>query len=270
MKVGVFQFAPQFGEIQANLERIENALSKVDADLLVLPELCTTGYQFVSSREVQSLAEPIPEGESTQRVLALCREKRFHVVLGIAEKTKEGIYNSAVLLGPEGWLGTYRKTHLFFEEKLWFLPGNSGFRVWDIGKAKIGVMICFDWAFPEAARTLALQGADILCHPANLVLPFCPDAMVTRSIENRVYSITCDRIGDEQRNGKPKLRYIGKSQVVGPKGEMYLRMEQEEGVRIVEIDPLKARDKFIIDGNDLFQDRRPEMYQLHNYRGASL
>lgn len=262
MKVGVFQFAPTFGDIQANLKRIENALEQIHADLLVLPELCTTGYQFISSEEVKSLAEPVPEGVSTQRLTQLCKRKQFYLVFGIAEKTKEGAYNSAVLLGPEGWLGTYRKTHLFYEEKLWFLPGNSGFRVWDIGKAKIGVMICFDWAFPEAARTLALQGADILCHPTNLVLPYCPDAMITRSIENRVYSITCDRIGEEKRNGKSKFQYVGKSQVVGPKGEMYFRMDQEEGVQVIEIEPLKARDKCIMDENDLFQDRRPEMYQL--------
>jgi len=264
MKVGVFQFAPIFGNVQANLQKIEETLAHVEADLLVLPELCTTGYQFISSHEVQALAEPVPEGESVQRLCALCKRKGFYLVCGMAEKTKEGIYNSAVLVGPDGWLGTYRKTHLFFEEKLWFVHGNSGFKVWDLGMARIGILICFDWAFPEAARTLALQGADILCHPTNLVLPYCPDAMITRSIENRVYSITCNRVGEEKRNGKPKLNFIGKSEVVGVKGEIYFRMgSHEEGVRIVEIDPLQARDKQIIQGNDLFQDRRPEMYHLN-------
>ncbi|MFO0767873.1 MAG: nitrilase-related carbon-nitrogen hydrolase [Nitrospiraceae bacterium] len=92
-------------------------------------------------------------------------------------------------------LGCYRKTHLFFEETLFFDPGDSGFQVWDVGGAKVGVMICFDWFYPESARTLALMGADIIAHPSNLVLPHCPDSMVTRCLENRVFSITANRIG---------------------------------------------------------------------------
>jgi predicted amidohydrolase len=263
MKVGVYQFAPVFGNVRANLEKIERMLDEEEADLIVLPELCTTGYQFVSTEEIRSLAEPVTEGETVRRLTAFCRKKKFFLVAGIVESADDVCYNSSVLVGPEGWIGTYRKIHLFWDEKLWFQPGNLGFRVWDIGSAKIGMMICFDWFFPESARTLALSGADILCHPANLVLPYCPDAMITRSVENRVYSATANRIGSEERGGKSKLTFIGKSQITDVKGKLLFRLnENEEGLRIADIDPALARDKQVTEMNHLFQDRRPEMYKI--------
>ena len=118
---------------------------------------------------------------------------------------------------PQGFIGCYRKTHLFFEETLFFTPGDTGFHVWDIGPAKIGIMVCFDWYYPESARTLALKGADIIRHPSNLVLPNCPDSMPVRCLENRVFAVTCNRIGNEARGGKDQLTYIGNSEVVTPK-----------------------------------------------------
>jgi predicted amidohydrolase len=261
MKTGVFQFTPVFGDKEHNLRRIERVMEDVQADMLVLPELCTTGYLFTSAAEMQSLAESVPGGKTVRRLEAACRKKRLHVVAGLAEAAGSAFYNSAVLVGPEGWIGTYRKIHLFWKEKDWFARGNRPFRVWDIGKANIGLMICFDWIYPEAARSLALDGADILCHCANLVLPHCPDAMITRSLENRVFSITANRTGAESRGGSTELKFIGKSQMVGPWGEVLFRMDdREEGVRIVEIDPKTARDKHIIPANDIFKDRKPEYY----------
>jgi predicted amidohydrolase len=167
-----------------------------------------------------------------------------------------------VVVGPGGVLGCYRKTHLFFEETKFFTPGDSGFQVWNIGVAKIGVMVCFDWFYPEAARTLALKGADIICHPSNLVLPHCPDSMVTRCLENRVFSITANRIGSERRGGKRMLTYIGKSEVVTPRGRILKRApEKREQMGIVEIDPKDARDKALNRYNDLLRDRRPKFYR---------
>lgn len=263
MRVGVFQFAPEFGNVQANLDTIENAVRNAHADLIVLPELCTTGYQFTSAEEVKSLAEPVRGGESVRRFESVCRKNGFYLVAGIAESEEGVCYNSSVLIGPGGWIGTYRKIHLFLEEKLWFRPGNLGFGVWDAGPARIGMMICFDWIFPESSRTLALAGADILCHPANLVLPYCPDAMVTRSIENRVFTITANRVGSEKRGGREELRFIGKSQVTGVKGEILARLGgHEQALRTVEIFPPAARDKKITEMNDVFGDRRPEEYRM--------
>jgi predicted amidohydrolase len=167
-----------------------------------------------------------------------------------------------VIVGPAGFLGCYRKTHLFFEETLFFAPGDTGFCVWDVGQAKLGVMICFDWYYPESARALALQGADILCHPSNLVLPNCPDSMPVRCLENRVFAITCNRIGTEARGGKPPLTYIGQSEIVGPRGTILYRASRDrDDLTILDIDPADARNKSLNRYNDLLRDRRTELYK---------
>jgi len=261
MKVGYFQFAPVFGDITRNLSTISHRLATVECDLMVLPELFNTGYQFVSVDEVRALAEEIPGGPTTERLRKLAAERRTHVVAGLAERAGNRLFNSAVLVGPGGLIGIYRKTHLFFEENLFFSPGDTGFPVFDIGPARVGLMVCFDWFYPESARTLALKGADVIAHPSNLVLPHCPDSMVTRCLENRVFAVTCNRTGWEKRGGKKRLTYIGNSEVVAPTGEVLKRAKpDQEMLAVVEIDPLEARNKKINPYNDLLAGRRPEHY----------
>lgn len=261
MKVGYYQFEPVFGEVVRNLETVARRLEGLDCDLMVLPELFASGYQFVDQCEVEALAEPIPDGPTTRRLLELARSRRMHLVAGLPERGRDGCYNSAVVVGPQGVVGVYRKAHLFFEETLCFRPGDTGFQVWEIGGAKIGVMICFDWFYPEAARTLSLKGAEIICHPSNLVLPHCPDAMVTRCLENRVFAVTANRIGVEARGGKPALTFIGMSEVVSPKGTILQRAPRDrEELAVVEIDPAEARNKRLNPYNDLLGGRRPEQY----------
>jgi len=122
-------------------------------------------------------------------------------------------------------------------------------------------MICFDWFFPEAARCMALAGADILCHPANLVLPHAPNAMITRCLENRVFAVTADRVGSEERGNNERLTYIGSSQIVTPQGEVLVRASSDrEEVRVVTIDPKEARRKTVNRYNHLFMDRRVDLY----------
>jgi predicted amidohydrolase len=261
MKVGYFQSHPEFGAVKKNLDQFASRLGSVDCELLVLPELAFSGYQFVNQEEVFELSEPVPDGLTTQTCIDLARNQNMHLVVGLPEREGDQCYNSAIVVGPSGYIGRYRKTHLFFEETLFFTPGNSGLQVWDIGSARIGVMICFDWYYPEVARTLAVSGADILCHPSNLVLPHCPDAMVTRSLENRVFTVMANRIGQEARGGKPPLTYIGKSEVVSPKGTILSRAPIDlEELKVVDIDVTEARDKSINPYNDLLGDRRPQMY----------
>ena len=233
----------------------------METDLIVLPELFATGYQFVSQEEVFQLAEPVPDGATTKRLADIAARRGMTIVAGLPERDGGRCFNSAVVVGPKGFIGCYRKTHLFFEETLWFTPGDSGFHVWDIGPAKVGVMICFDWYYPESARTLALQGADIIAHPSNLVLPNCPDSMVTRCLENRVFSVTANRIGSEARGGKDRLTFIGLSEVVSPRGRILHRAPRDiEDLTLVEIDPAEARLKALNDYNDLLRDRRPAFY----------
>jgi len=263
VRVGFLQFDPWFGDVAGNLDAVAEKLEQADADLIVLPELFASGYQFVSEEEVHRLAEPVPDGRTVRRLIDIAKRRRMHLVAGLPEKTASRCYNSAVVVGPSGFLGCYRKTHLFFEETLFFTPGDSGFQVWDLGPAKVGVMICFDWYYPEAARTLALQGADIICHPSNLVLPNCPDSMPVRCLENRVFAVTCNRIGSEARGGKARLTYIGNSEIVTPKGViLYRASRDQEDLAVHDIDPADARNKMVSPYNDLLRDRRVSTYRL--------
>lgn len=260
MRVGYCQFNPEFGEIKKNINIALDLVSSGFAKLVVLPELFNTGYLFVSRKETESLAEEIPDGHTSKKLINFAIKKGIYIVAGIAEKHGNEIYNSAALFGPEGHVHTYRKLHLFNDEKDFFAPGDLPLQTVSAGNIKIGIMICFDWIFPETARILSLQGADIICHPANLVLTLCPDSMKTRSIENRVYSITANRTGTEERSGK-KLTYIGKSQIVDPTGNILHRSEPEETCLFeTEIDPEKSRNKSILEKNNLFRDRRAGYY----------
>jgi predicted amidohydrolase len=271
MLVGFFQFAPRFGEVSHNLDQVVEKLDQADADLIVLPELFASGYQFVSRQEVITLSESVPNGPTTQRLIDLAKRRRMVIVAGLPERAGVACYNSAVVVGPSGFIGCYRKTHLFFEETLFFTPGDSGFQVWDIGPAKIGVMICFDWYYPEAARTLALKGAEIICHPSNLVLPDCPDSMPVRCLENRVFAITSNRTGSEARGGKNQLTFIGNSEIVTPQGAILHRAPRDqEELSIVEIDPAAARNKAITPYNDLLRDRRESLYHLEDAETVGL
>lgn len=262
MRAGFIQFNPVLGEIGLNVSRTINLLKKTEADLLVLPELFNTGYFFSSHEQVEALAEEVPCGATTRALEELARAKGAWIIAGLAEKSARAIFNSAVLVSPEGYEATYRKIHLFSEEKVWFRPGDLPFRVFDIGPFKIGIMICFDWLFPEAMRTLALLGADIICHPANLVLPYCQEAMKTRCLENRVFAITANRIGTENA-GNRSLIYTGMSQITAPNGEVLYRAPSgSEEVKIMDIDPNQARNKKVNVFNDAIQDRRPEFYKL--------
>jgi predicted amidohydrolase len=260
MKAAFIQFDPVFGEIEVNIKKAVGLVEKTGAEIIVLPELFNTGYLIVSKDEAFDLSEPIPGGKTTEALSAAAREKNAHIVAGLIERENDNLFNSAVVMSPSGYLGKYRKIHLFSEEKLWFQPGDLGFNVFDIGICKIGVMVCFDWFFPESMRTLALKGADLICHSANLVLPFCQDAMITRCLENRVFAITANRTGEENRKGK-KLNYTGKSQITGPDAKiLYQAGAETEEIGIAEIDVNLSRDKNLNLYNHILFDRRKDSY----------
>ncbi len=260
MKAGYFQFRPLFGEIEHNLQTIITALEHATADLIVLPELALTGYLFKDRAEVIVHAEDINNSPSVNALTKVCGKRKFHLVTGFAEKSNGSCYNSALLIGPEGVIHTYRKLHLFNEEMNLFDPGDVPLSVQTVGSIKIGLMICFDWIFPEVSRVLAVQGADIICHPANLVMGYCQQTMLTRCLENNVYAITANRYGTEQRP-HGKLHFTGRSQIAAPRGELIHRAAaQHEELYICDLDIELARQKKITPLNDVISDRRPGYY----------
>jgi len=180
-------------------------------------------------------------------------------VSGFNERDNGVLYNSAILIGPRGYVGKYRKMHLFMNEKDYFKPGNVGLPVFDIRLCTIGMLVCFDWIFPEVWRILALKGAEIVCHPSNLVLPgLAQKGVPIHALTNRVYIVTANRIGTEG-----DLSFTGLSMIANPKGDILAQASQKrEEVRIQDIDIAMARDKMITNRNHLFSDRRPEEYSL--------
>ncbi len=260
MRVAIIQTNPEFGEAAANVEGALSLMESIQADLYVLPELFNTGYNFATSQEAERLAEGA-SGPTFKAIAAFAAREKAFVAYGFAEKA-DRIYNSSALAGPSGLVGLYRKVHLYNRETLFFAPGNVGFPVFDLPFGKVGMMICFDWMFPEAARSLALKGAQLIAHPSNLVLPHCPAAMVTRCLENRVFTATADRVGRENRGGVD-LTYIGKSEIVSPRGEILARLgENEAATAVADIDLSQGSEKKINEFNDLMKGRRPEQYML--------
>lgn len=260
MRVGFFQFRPRFGRVAANLRHVTDSLAGVEADVLVLPELAFTGYHFRDREELLALAEDPADSPTVRALASLCRHRGLHLVTGFAERERDKVFNSALLIGPQGLIDSYRKLHLFNNEVGYFDPGDRALRVHEVGGVKLGMMVCFDWAFPEVARVLALQGAQIICHPSNLVLGYCQQAMLTRCLENGVFAVTTNRFGADNRP-HGSLRFTGRSQVVAPGGRLLARApSQRESLTVVDIDPALALDKALTPRNHLFRDRRPEHY----------
>lgn len=260
LRVGVLQFKPKLGHVDSNLKAIGGFLSRRKFDLAVLPELATTGYNFPNRKYLENVSES-RNGKSSDFIKSLSAKTGGAIVWGMAEKCRGKIYNTAILTTPEGDQFYYRKTHLFFREKELFDPGNTGFNVFEWRGVRIGLMICFDWIFPEAARTLALKGSQIICHPSNLVMHYCQHSMVTRSIENGVFCALANRVGVEDSAGI-KLKFTGGSQVTDIWGKMLVKFsDTEQSFKIVKVNPLEADIKRVNKYNHLFDDRMIKYYK---------
>lgn len=261
--VAALQTSPAFGDVPANLAALRLALREVTADLIVLPELCSTGYAFRDRDEAVALAEPFPTGPTVRLLLEVSLRTGGVVVGGYVERDGARVYNAAAVVAAGRPLLSYRKVHLFGFEREVFDAGPGPFPVVEHQGLRVGVMICFDWRFPEAARTLALAGADVLAHPSNLVMPHCQAAMVTRCLENGVYAVTANRVGTEHRPPRPPLTFTGSSVIVSTHGETLARGPVgEPALLTAAIDPAQARDKRLASGNDVFAERRPDTYRL--------
>jgi predicted amidohydrolase len=200
LKISLVQFTPEFGAPAKNLQQIAGLLQGVETDIILLPELCTTGYSFLNQAEALAAAES-PDGESIAFFKQLAHQHKAMVIAGFAERDGDKAYNSALITLPGGELKVYRKTHLFFREKVCFNEGDSGFFIVEhqLKDCKVGIMICNDWRYPEAARSLALLGADIIACPSNLVSNVWGIGMAARALENKVFVAVANRCGTETR-----------------------------------------------------------------------
>jgi len=270
VKVACIQMEPVVGAKADNLAKtlvmIEKAAAQ-GANLVVLPELANSGYVFESREEAFALSEPVPGGPSTTAWEEIAARLGLHIVAGIAELDGKALYNSAVLVGPDGYIGTFRKMHLWAAENLFFEPGNLGFPVYATRIGRIGMAICYDAWFPETFRLAALQGADIVCVPTNWVpIPGQDPAreamanilVMAAAHSNSMFIACADRVGTER--GQP---FIGQSLVVsytgwtvaGPAGR------ESEEIILAEVNLSDARRKRNWnDFNQVLRDRRHDTY----------
>jgi len=258
MKIAAIQFPPVFGNDEKNLERLAPLLEKAKyADLVVLPELANSGYDFYDKNEAFQLSE-IPENSAFVAFLInFCRKNNLAIVTGFNERDGLKIYNSALLMDKTGIIGKYRKIHLFLDEKEYFEPGDLMPRPFEVNGVKVGLLVCFDWMFPEIYRNLAMQGADIICQPSNLVLPGkAQKAIPVHAMINRVFVVLANRTGTERN-----LTFTVNSLIVGPDGEIIAQASSsEEEVLKADVDISLSKNKMITPKNHAFDDRRPEFY----------
>jgi predicted amidohydrolase len=273
IKVAACQIDPKIFDLQGNLDkhiRLMKQAAENGAKLIVFPEMSIPGYCYTSWSEMATHGQYIP-GPITNAINKVCKDLNVYAVIGMIEREGMGsewsYYNAAVLIGPAGVIGKYRKTHLpFLGIDRFIKAGNLPYNVYDTPIAKIGLGICYDLRFPEQWRTMALKGAEILVNITNL--PTGADTHPnllgpTRALENRVFVISCDRVGNERG-----WEFIGRSQVIDLTGKVLAEASRDkEEIIYGTIDPAKAREKYIVvkPGEyeiDLVKDRRPDLYEV--------
>jgi predicted amidohydrolase len=261
------QMEPKLMEIGSNLKKIiyqTQLAAHKESQLIIFPECALTGYVFTSRQEALPFMETIP-GHSTEELSKYCRQLNVHVILGLLEIDDGKCFNAAVLIGPTGLLGKYRKVHLPYLGIDRFLDlGNQPFQIYKTEIGNIGIQICYDCNFPETSRVLALQGADILAIPTNWPegrQKVAKNVVITRAFENKVHLIAVNRVGEERGT-----RFIGLSKIVNTSGDTVIEASGDhEETLYAEVNLTEARQKHIIlkAGEfefDFINDRRPNFY----------
>jgi 5-aminopentanamidase len=269
IKIACVQMDCSLGEVVANRQRIvmqTRAAASAGAELVIFPECALTGYCFDSLAEAAQVAEPLA-GPTAEIIAAVCAETGAHVVTGFIECAGEQCYNAAMFVGPQGLIGGYRKVHLpYLGVDRFLTPGDRPFHVFDLPWGRIGVLICYDASFPEAARVLKLLGAELIVLPTN----WPPGAwrtpefvLNTRAQENHLFFAAVNRIGLERG-----WQFIGRSKVVDCNGDTLGEASgEQEATLLVELDLAEANKNHIVNlagayEVDRLADRRPDFYAL--------
>lgn len=268
--VACVQMKPIVGKKKRNIRRtvemIEEAASN-RAGLIVLPELCNSGYVFETREEAFALSEEVPSGETYIAWAGVAERAGVHIVAGFNEREGDLLYNSSIVIGPTGHVGTFRKLHLWNEENLFFEPGNLGMPVFRTPIGRIASNICYDSWFPESFRLAALQGADIICVPTNWVpIPgqkegeraMANTLIMAAAHSNSVFIAAADRIGTERGQ-----LFEGQSLIVSYTGWPIGEPASKDGEEIIyaEVNLADARRKRNWNAfNQPLRDRRIDLY----------
>jgi predicted amidohydrolase len=264
-KIAGVQMDCRLADKPVNLERMRGKLREAagaGARLIVFPECALTGYGFTSKKEALPCAEPLP-GPAAERLRADCRQLGVWAVFGLLERDGDRLFNACALVGPGGFVAGYRKVHLpCMGIDRFATPGDRPFAVHDLGGLRLGMNICYDGSFPEAARVLTLLGADLIVLPTNWTTEaraacHLPEA---RALENHVYYLAVNRGGEERG-----FRFVGRSRLIDYRGEVVSAAGDDEMIIYGEVEPEKARAKHVVVVPGQHEvnrvgDRRPEMY----------
>lgn len=266
MRVAVAQIDSVFNDKTTNLKKCEQFIKQARqeyVDLLVFPECALNGYVYNSFDEAYEAADPVP-GDLTDSLVLLCKKYQITCVFGLLERRDGQLFNTALLVSPEGIVGKYSKTHLIYLGVDRFTSPGDDIPVFELPQAKVAMIICYDMRFPEAARSAALKGAQIILSPTNLptgAKAYASFINKTRALENRVFLVSADRVGVERG-----VQFIGKSQIISTGGQVIAEasIDQEELI-YADILPNQADIKHIINipGEyefDIFGDRQPALY----------
>ena len=270
LRIACVQMEPRVGERDRNVARGLELIGRAaagGANLVVLPELCNSGYVFETREEAYALAEEVPDGPTTRAWMHAAATHRLVIVAGITEREGDNLYNAAAIVGPSGFIGRYRKNHLWGAENLFFEPGNLGMPVFHVGAGRIACAICYDIWFPETFRLAALQGADLLCVATNWVpmpqqpagLPVMANVLAMGGAHsNSMFVAAADRVGVER--GQP---FLGNSLIVSHTGWPLAgpaSFDREEMI-MADVNLADARRKRTLNEfNQLLRDRRTDVY----------
>lgn len=255
--IAQIQFDPQVGKLASNFVKVEKLLAKaMDADLVVLPELANSGYNFIDRDQALTFASTVEKSEFVEMLAETAKKQNQYIVSGFHEKDGTELFNTSLFISPKGKIEKYRKIHLFMNEKQIFSRGNLGLPVFEMDSYRLGMLICFDYLFPEIWRVMALKGADIIAHPSNLVTYKAFKVVPAQAVINRFFILTTNRIGSER-----EISFSGRTFAVDPEGDVLTEASpSKEEILFTTIDPLLSRNKMLTEKNHVLDDRFPELY----------
>lgn len=257
-KVGYIQFKPLLGDQNSNILQIEKLLEQASgSELIVLPELANSGYNFASRDDAIKYSEEISKSNFVEFLVSSAKKYNTNIVCGVNERVGEKLFNTTVLVGPNGYIGKYQKIHLFLNEKDIYETGSVGLPVFDIGFCKTSMLICFDYLFPEVWRIVGMNGADIVCHPSNLITTNAQKCVPAQAFMNKMFVITANRYGTES-----DITFSGNSFITNPDAIIIDQAgPNSDSVSVIDIEISEAREKMVTSRNHVFNDRKPDAYK---------
>jgi predicted amidohydrolase len=235
-----------------NLSKVELLIADNKLDLVVLPELFSTGYFYENKLQIDEISEKIPDGYTTKRLLEIAVRKNCHVVGTLVERENGTNYITSIIVGPNGYIGKHRKRHLTTDELEFYSPGTKS-EVYNINGCKVGIVVCFEGWFPESMRELLLKGAQVICHSALIMSDKTMDIMRVRAIENNIFLIIANSISSETFKGNP-VTFRGDSRIYDTNGNIIIEAGKEERIIIADIDEKESLRRELPDCRNIIDE----------------